>query len=739
MSWPQAQEYHEAIQNPVTAFLDAELKNGTVRTDRLGLPVVISGNFASVYQITTTGGVWAVRCFVREVPDSHRRYEQISRTLKTLQLPYTAPFEYLPRGIRVGGRELPIVKMRWMQGQLLNDYVAANLRNSTVIAQLAKKWAAMVSDLHEKKIAHCDLQHGNVLVVNHQLMLIDYDGMFVPAFSGLKANEQGHPNYQHPKRSDADFGPYTDHFSAWVIYAALRVLAVSPELFELAKALGRDDCLLFNRDDFSDPNGSPILNELRMHSDGCVVRLGQQLAGFINRAPRAIPVLDPTPFDEPAVASNPAPAASTSEWWREHIKAPAVVRLKPVSLGPQPKAQREMLYMIIASLGVFLGGYLTGAIGGGGYLIGQLTILLAARFRLQHHFKICPEGAARERFLQEVAIKQDDLAEKQKRLEQGKANIADNQTKRETWAAQLQKDIAAVMTEQGAEIRKVNEQQAIAKSQIAAKRRTVAEAERHELLASTARLEQEILQLQTLTSNFANKRSKMFLNALAMHRNDVLRSLLSQHPIAGGAFYGVSYQFKQNLIHSGIRTAAEVSFGSVRCVDGFGPKRTATMVEWRDNLAAHYQSQLPTVLPLSEVQRIEREMVAQKSAHDAALRSAQQQLRDAKQRLDRAFAPQRAALDNEERQIGAQAQQMMAAITSERDKKTADLRNRFESIKREFDREIATASAMVRNLEAEVLRIQTWQRDVAAPTREAYKAVTCARFVHSILTSKYQS
>ena len=60
MSWPQAQEYNEAIQNPNTAFLDADLRRGTVRQNKLGLPKAISGGFASVYEVTTPTGTVSV-------------------------------------------------------------------------------------------------------------------------------------------------------------------------------------------------------------------------------------------------------------------------------------------------------------------------------------------------------------------------------------------------------------------------------------------------------------------------------------------------------------------------------------------------------------------------------------------------------------------------------------------------------------------------------------------------------
>ncbi|MBI4626090.1 MAG: hypothetical protein HY736_23080 [Verrucomicrobia bacterium] len=147
MPWPQPQEYNEAIQHPKTCFSDPDLKRGTVRRNKMDIPVAISGGFASVYEVTTPAGKWAIRCFIREVSDSQKRYAEISKALNILRLPYTAPFEYQQAGIRVAGRGYPIVKMQWLSGELLGDYVAANIFNQQLMTSLAKKWGTMVSEV----------------------------------------------------------------------------------------------------------------------------------------------------------------------------------------------------------------------------------------------------------------------------------------------------------------------------------------------------------------------------------------------------------------------------------------------------------------------------------------------------------------------------------------------------------------------------------------------------------------
>src|SRR5882762_2108677 len=119
----------------------------------------------------------------------------------------------------------------------------------------------MLSALQKASIAHGDLQHGNILVVNSAPKLVDYDGMYVPALSGNVSNEVGQPNYQHPRRTPLDFGPYLDNFSSWVILLSLVALSVEPQLWDKFQG-GIDDCLLFRKRDFEEPHRSALIKAL---------------------------------------------------------------------------------------------------------------------------------------------------------------------------------------------------------------------------------------------------------------------------------------------------------------------------------------------------------------------------------------------------------------------------------------------------------------------------------------------
>src|SRR5207244_4291206 len=145
------------------------------------------------------------------------------------------------------------------------------------LAALRAKWAILVRHLEAAQMAHGDLQHGNILVRGGSIHLVDYDGMWVPALSGRHATEIGHRAYQHPERSEQDYGQEIDRFSALVIYLSLAALARDVTLWE---RFHTGDNLIFVREDFLQVGRSAIWQQLR--------RIG---SGEIEELAAAVPVI----------------------------------------------------------------------------------------------------------------------------------------------------------------------------------------------------------------------------------------------------------------------------------------------------------------------------------------------------------------------------------------------------------------------------------------------------------------
>jgi hypothetical protein len=279
VAWPQPTDYNEAIQNPRSCFSDPELQAGEVVEDALGMPRPHSGNFADVYQIRSPNGrAWAVKCFTREVGPLQSRYHAISQHLRQGSPPFMVQFQYLPTGFKIGGKGYPVLKMDWVEGFTLNEFVRQYVDVPQVMYRLAKMWVKLSLQLRRANMAHADLQHGNALLVPGEkssqlsLRLIDYDGMFVPALAKNPSGEVGHPNYQHPQRlAEGLYNSEVDRFPHLVIYTALRSLTVGGR--ELWDKYDNGENLLFREQDFRQSMDSQLLLDLWQLPDPDIRRL----------------------------------------------------------------------------------------------------------------------------------------------------------------------------------------------------------------------------------------------------------------------------------------------------------------------------------------------------------------------------------------------------------------------------------------------------------------------------------
>ncbi|HEV7858307.1 MAG TPA: lipopolysaccharide core heptose(II) kinase RfaY [Pyrinomonadaceae bacterium] len=258
--WPSASHFAEAIQCPGICFSNSLLRQTLPAVDRLGMPLVTSGQFAYVYKLKMPNGVaYAVRCFRGYLGDREQRYQAIDEHLQSHHIPALASFAYEAEGILVRGRRYPILFMEWIEGPTLDVYLDEMVTRSEVVLHLADEWLKLVRALSEAGIVHGDLQHGNIIVERGNLRLVDLDGMFVPAMTGWTASELGHQHYQHPSRDINLFNPSLDNFSALVIYLSLISLAERPELW----AEHHDENLLFTRSDFLDPSSSALFKKIK--------------------------------------------------------------------------------------------------------------------------------------------------------------------------------------------------------------------------------------------------------------------------------------------------------------------------------------------------------------------------------------------------------------------------------------------------------------------------------------------
>ncbi len=356
MRYPSRSDYQNAMCNLQVALVDCALAAGHVKRDLMGLPAVASGSFSTVFHVETAGREWAVRCFIGDIGDAAAIYAAVGAYLKSLQSPYFVGFEYEKDGIRVGSTTYPIVKMEWAAGEPLKSFIRQKRGLPAAIRTLADRWRRMLSDLTANRVAHGDLQHGNVLVrvdgAGPEVKLIDYDTVVVPALDGWAENNAGLPSYQHPRRHEVTSKhPAADAFSGAVIYASLAALARNPGIWD-DLGMEHTEGLLFEPDDLANPDHARPFTVLRGLGGECEQLADALCEACVKKGPLEVPHLEemlharewwkvappPQPGDEIKRLNRELATAQAAEAQlrqgsraRERAKRPRAARRRPRS------------------------------------------------------------------------------------------------------------------------------------------------------------------------------------------------------------------------------------------------------------------------------------------------------------------------------------------------------------------------------------------------------------------------
>jgi len=340
--YPGIAEYNQSAQHPATAFTDPELAAGTLATSGLGLPIVLGGGFALTYTVTSQPRKFAVRCFHRYVPDLEQRYAQISDAIGGLASEHFVSFEYQREGVRVSSGLYPVVKMAWAEGSTLGAFIEDTYTDGASMRSLQASFRDLARFLADRKIAHGDLENGNLVVRDGGcLTLIDYDGMYVPGMALGNGNELGHAHFQHPGRTPDHFGPRIDDFSFIVIDLSLDAIARDPSLYE---RFCNGDNILFQKSDFEAPETSPVFKELRR-----ILPMADKIDDFASICKRTI---DQTPSLESFLTRHrkprPAVAGPAARGFPERLKPEGVSNIDYIrstlsknSPGPAPSRSRS--------------------------------------------------------------------------------------------------------------------------------------------------------------------------------------------------------------------------------------------------------------------------------------------------------------------------------------------------------------------------------------------------------------
>ena len=265
MNYPLISEYIEAIKSAEDNFERLSSLRPVLGDD--GLPVMTSGNFAVVFKMKDeqSGKFYAVKCFTKEQEGRAEAYREIAKELENVSSPYILSIQYLDKELFVDTdqtmeTEFPVLLMDWVEGKTLDKYLRENLDDKYTLEMLAYRFSQLAKWLIPQPFAHGDLKPDNILVRDDgTLVLVDYDGMYVPAMEGQKARELGSPDFRHPLSTENDSDEHIDDFPLISILLSLKLVAYSPKLFE---TYGASDRLLLCRKDYIEFGNSSIINDV---------------------------------------------------------------------------------------------------------------------------------------------------------------------------------------------------------------------------------------------------------------------------------------------------------------------------------------------------------------------------------------------------------------------------------------------------------------------------------------------
>lgn len=776
MSWPNVSDYQDAAQNPQLNFDDAELKAGKPETDSHGFPRPRSGQFACVFRIQGQKRDWAVKCFTQEVKDLQERYLAIDNHLSAIKLPHIVGFDYLTKGIRVGGQWYPILKMEWVQGELLSQYIEQHLKNSDELRQLALRWLEMAHALQVNSIAHGDLQERNVLVVNGQLKLVDYDGMFVPTLSGRKSNERGQRNYQHPQRTESDFGPHLDNFSEWVIYVSIIALSVDPSLW--AKCKAGDECLLFRESDFRQPLTSPVMALLEHSSNSNIRTLESLFQSMLSFSPQQVPSLAgqvPTLF--PNQPSSVSPQVS---WWSDHVEAAQQKSGNTAGLlNPSLKSASWILdfanpvdevnapvfsqsvnqprFVILLSANVILFAFAGGAlmpilfpstIGLDSlYLIKLLLglfvltdfMFLTSLVSTRYYYRKDPAVIEKSKF----AVHEKEANEILKNLEEQLSNIAKEkntlQAKENERRKKIEADIARLRER---EKRETVESQAVLVKTMASidtRRRIIDQEEQSKMGKLQNDIGAKINVLQQQISALASSEVNEITSQLTVLQNQYVESYLKRHRVGDSPFAGLTYTSRSNLeralVARGIYTAYDVSYARVDAVYGFGPKRTQALVNWRNQLEQQAQFTMPRDLSPDAKNAIRLKYLSQKNSLESQRISEQSRFSTEEMAIRNDARQQRQAIDLEQAMAQTQATQKNQEIKKRFAQEVIPYEQAQSQLTKEFGEKYLETEESEKQIRQKIISA-SWQVAKLNHEWERHKNLSYTQYLKTVLLGR---
>jgi len=600
-------------------------------------------------------------------------------------------------GIRIRGQWYPIVKMEWAEGIPLITWIQSNLNNRSALTSFLKSFVSMLGAMQQVSIAHGDLQHGNILVVNSSPILVDYDGMYVPTLNGRASSEVGQPNYQNPRRSARDFGPYLDNFSGWVIAVSLLAISVDPKLWHTFK--GGDDCLLFRKSDFEQPQRSDLLKALDSEQNQELRQVVTLFKTILACSPQSVPALDGT-F---SLGSSPSSGTTqVPDWVQSHLPAPRTGPAPqpgniawlidatspvgtPVSFANNEVGRVRLLAFFSLTITVLV---LALCFRGSIPIWSIVVVPAIVGFNLMV-FQRDYNGDSAVQQLHSVRVQRRKLKE---RIHVTEDRLKEDDHQKERINRQLE-DSKAALAKEDRELQKA-EQSLVSASDsklqsaisVSLKDRQKLDAQENgELSALQKGLGKTVSGLSQSLASLAQAEQNELTTTLRAVQALSVQIALKGARIGVASIPGIGSGYKARLQAAGILTAAEVDY-RIHSVRGIGSQRAHALESWKRGIEADARIRMPQTLSWQDQNNVKAKYATQKSSLEAPLKQQQESLRVQEGAIKTKYAGLRMPVD--------------AVLASERQKHQIELGR----INAEFKQKRDTLAVKARELEQSAVR-----------------------------------
>lgn len=247
-----------------------------------GSPIMSSGNLAVVFKMTDGNKSYAVKCFIKDQEERTERYKLISDYLNSIESEYIVSVKYIENELFVDTKqtdisEFPVLLMEWVEGQTLssclnNAYNTACSYWSTSgdgeyvyyeLTRLLNSFLRMASWLLKQPFAHGDLKPDNIIVnQNGTCVLIDYDGMYVPAMAGMQNVGMRTVNFRYPFNAYSKFDDQIDNYAIVLMALSIQVFVI-----DIRKVSDCVDYCVINENDVNKLDKVSLLHEEQFISD----------------------------------------------------------------------------------------------------------------------------------------------------------------------------------------------------------------------------------------------------------------------------------------------------------------------------------------------------------------------------------------------------------------------------------------------------------------------------------------